>query len=68
MISEEMKARLDADVQKILTMCRGEVEMILIRDRALLDKFASELLAKGELDYDQMEEIFKAFGKSKLAV
>jgi ATP-dependent Zn protease len=36
---------------------------VLTQDRALLDKLAQELLQKEELDYDQMEEIFRAFGK-----
>ncbi len=65
MLSEAMKAKLDADVQKILSSCMLEVEQILTRDRGLLDKLAQELLNKQELDYDQMEEIFKAFGKSR---
>lgn len=65
MISEEVKARLDNDVQKILNTCMQDVEKIFTTDRALLDKFSGELLKKEELDYDQMEEIFKAFGKSR---
>ena len=65
MISEEAKAKLDADVQKIIKQCKDEVEQVLIENRALLDKFAAELLEKEELDYDQMEEIFKAFGKTR---
>jgi cell division protease FtsH len=65
MISEEMKTRLDNDVQKILSTSMQEVEQLFAKERALLDKFAAELLAKEELDYDQMEEIFKSFGKSR---
>ena len=65
MLSEEVKAKLDADVQKIIKQCKDEVEQVLIENRALLDKFAEELLKKEELDYDQMEEIFKAFGKTR---
>lgn len=68
MMSEVMKARLDVDVQRILDACTREVEDILTKDRALLDKFSSELLEKEELDYDQMEEIFKSFGKSRPAL
>ena len=63
MMSEEIKARLDNDVQKILLSCSRKTEAILTENRALLDKLAAELLAKEELDYDQMEEIFKSFGK-----
>ncbi len=68
MLSEEMKARLDNDVQEILNSCLIQTENILTRERALLDKLAQELLQKQELDYDQMEEIFKSFGKSKPAL
>ena len=68
MISEELKAKLDQDVQKIIASCRQEVERILTQDHALLDKFAQELLEKEELDYDQMEEIFRSFGKMRPGV
>ncbi|HTY44584.1 MAG TPA: AAA family ATPase [Patescibacteria group bacterium] len=62
-ISEGLKAKLDADVQKILSDCLRETEAILTRERALMDKFAMDLVAKEELNYDEMEEIFKSFGK-----
>jgi cell division protease FtsH len=65
MMSEEAKGKLDVDVQKILHKCLKETENIIIRERPLLDKLASELLEKEELDYDQLEEIFKSFGKTK---
>lgn len=65
MISEEMKAKLDGDVQKIINQCRVDVEKILTQERPLLDKLAQDLLAMGELDYDQMEEVFKSFGKAR---
>lgn len=64
-ISEGIMAKLDADVQKIISSCSLEVEKVLNQERALLDKLASELLERGELDYDQMEEIFKSFGKTR---
>jgi len=64
-LSDAMKARLDADVQKILKDCLEKTKEILTRERPLLDRFASELLAKEELDYDQMEAIFKEFGKPR---
>jgi cell division protease FtsH len=65
MLSEEAKGKLDADVQKILHTCMKETEKILSRERPLLDKLAHELLEKEELDYDQLEEIFKSFGKTR---
>jgi len=67
MVSEEIKAKLDSDVQKIINDCTREVEQMLTRERPLLDRFAKELAEKEELDYDQMEEIFKSFGKSRPA-
>lgn len=68
MVSEEVKAKLDTDVQKIIKKCKDEVEQVLIENRGLLDAFAAKLLEKEELDYDQMEEIFKAFGKTRALV
>jgi cell division protease FtsH len=67
MISEETKGKLDADVQKILHTCLKETEKIITRERPLLDKLATQLLEKEELDYDQLEEIFKSFGKTRPA-
>jgi cell division protease FtsH len=65
MLAEETKARLDNDVQKILTGCMRESERILTQDRPLLDKLAKELLQKQELDYEQIESIFASFGKTR---
>jgi len=65
MISEEIKAKLDNDVQRILHSCLTEVNSILKREKALLEKLAHELLEKQELDYDQLEEVFKSAGKSR---
>jgi len=64
-LSDAMKAKLDEDVQKILRDCLKETEKILKREEPLMDKFAKELLEKEELDYDQMEAIFKEFGKER---
>lgn len=65
MMSEQMMARLDEDVQKILNRCMKDTEEILTKERPLLDKLAAELLEKEELDYDQIEGIFKSFGKMR---
>lgn len=61
-ISEKTKEILDDDVQSILQECLSEVAIILNTNRQLLDYFAQELLAKGELEYDEIEAIFKKFG------
>lgn len=62
-ISEELKAKLDYDVQKILKDALKEVEEILIREKELFEYFAQELLKKSELEYDEIVEIFKKHGK-----
>ncbi|MDE2222004.1 MAG: AAA family ATPase [Candidatus Omnitrophica bacterium] len=61
-LSEKTKEILNDDVQAILQDCLNEVMDILNKNRPLLDAFAQELLAKGELEYDEIEAIFKKFG------
>jgi cell division protease FtsH len=64
-ISEKLREQLNNDVQQILNECLKEVEDLLIKESALLDRFAQELLAKDELNYDEIEAIFKEFGKTR---
>lgn len=61
-LSEKTKEILNDDVQAILQECLVEVAGILTQNRQLLDYFAQELLAKGELEYDEIEAIFQKFG------
>jgi len=63
LISEEMKIKLDNDVQDILQRCLKEVEELLRKEELLLERLAKELIAKEELNYDEIEAIFKEFGK-----
>jgi len=39
------------------------VNEILSKERLLLDRFAKELIKKEELEYDEIEGIFKEYGK-----
>ena len=64
-LSEKLKEQLNTDVQKILNDCLKEVQDLLIRESSLLDRFAQELLNKDELNYDEIEAIFKDFGKAR---
>ena len=64
-LSGEIKAKLDADVQKIMQQCLKEVETILSQEKTLLEYFAQELLKKEELEYDEIVEIFTKYGKSR---
>lgn len=64
-ISEKLREQLNNDVQQILNECLKEVEELLVRESGLLDRFAQELLAKDELNYDEIEAIFKEFAKTR---
>lgn len=64
-ISERIKEQLNTEEQQILNDCLKEAEQLLSKESALLDRFAKELLAKDELNYDEIEAIFKEFGKSR---
>lgn len=61
--SEETKARLDNDTQDIMQNCLKEVTELLKKEEPLLDRLAKELILKDELNYDEIEAIFKEFGK-----
>jgi cell division protease FtsH len=65
LISEEMKTRLDNDTQDIMQTCLKEVTELLKKEEPLLDRLAKELIAKEELNYDEIEAIFKEFGKTR---
>jgi cell division protease FtsH len=67
-ISEETKAKLDNDVQEILQECLKETETKLAEEDKLLEALSQRLLEKEELNYDEIEAIFKEFGKVRPAV
>jgi len=64
-MSEKIKEQLDEDTQKILNSCLKEVEELMQKERTLLDRFAKELVDKQELDYDEIDAIFKEFNKAR---
>jgi len=63
LLSEDLKMRLNQDVDKILKDCMADVETLLRKEKDLFERFAHELLTKQELDYDEIEAIFSEFGK-----
>jgi cell division protease FtsH len=63
--SGEIQNKLDSDVQDIMQSCLKEVTEVLTREDALLERLAKELIAREELNYDEIEAIFKEFGKSR---
>ncbi len=62
-ISEKLKEELNDETGKIFQKCLKNVEDLLTKERPLLDRFAKELLEKEELDYDEIDAIFKEYGK-----
>ncbi|MFH1777046.1 MAG: AAA family ATPase [Candidatus Omnitrophota bacterium] len=65
-ISEKIKEKLNEESNQILRQCLKEVEELLVREKTLLDRFAKELLARDELEYDEIEAIFAEYGKSNI--
>ena len=64
-ISEQVREQLNKDTQTIIEQCMNEVEALLQKERVLLDRFAQELISKLELDYDEIDAIFKEFNLSR---
>ena len=62
-LSDGQKERLNKEVDKILAECQKEVEDLLRKEIKILDRFAMELLKREELDFDDIEAIFKEYGK-----
>lgn len=61
-ISEKTKEILDQDVQEILQSCMQEVRQVLTKHRDLFEEFSQTLLAKEEMDYDEIVAIFDKYG------
>ncbi|MFH1338712.1 MAG: AAA family ATPase [Candidatus Omnitrophota bacterium] len=61
-LSEKLKEQLNQETQDILQECLKEAEELLKKESKLLDRFAQELLAKEELNYDEIEAIFQEYG------
>ncbi len=65
-LSDRVKERLNEEMQSILTQCAKEVEELLRREDALLERFKDELLKRDELEYDEIETIFAEYGRPRL--
>lgn len=61
-LSEATKQKLTDDVQQILQSCMAEVRDTLAQHMTVLEDFAQELLAKEELEYDEIVAIFERHG------
>lgn len=63
-LSESLKENLNAETQKIIHGCLKDVEDLLKKEWPIVERFVKELLTKEELEYDDIESIFKEYGKS----
>ena len=61
-LANATKNRLSQDTDQIIKECLNEVEDLLKKENKLFERFAHELLTRGELDYDEIESIFTEFG------
>ncbi len=62
-LSEKVKQTLNEETQKIFARCLKDVEELLKKEKEILERFVKELLEKEELDYDEIDAIFKEYGK-----
>jgi cell division protease FtsH len=65
-LSETIKEELNNETNQIFQICVKDVDGLLKKESDLLDRFAAELLKKEELEYDEIEAIFKEYGKNHL--
>ena len=63
-LSESLKEKLNAETNKIMKACLKDVEDLLKKEWQIVERFVKELLEKDELEYDEIEAIFKEFGKT----
>ncbi len=63
-LSGAIKEKLNSETQQIMQACVKEVEDLLRKEHVLFERFAKELMERQELDYDDIEAIFKEYGKS----
>ena len=64
-LSDQLKLDLNNETERILKTCAQEAEELLTKEISLLDRFAKELLDREELEYDDIDAIFKEYKKTK---
>lgn len=63
-LSGSVKDKLNAETHEIIQSCLKKVEDLLKQESVIFERFAKELIERLELDYDEIEAIFKEYGKS----
>jgi len=62
-LSDEIKFKLNSDANQIIQECLKEVDDLIKKENVIFERFAKELLARQELEYDDIEAIFAEYGK-----
>jgi len=62
-LAESTKEQLNKETQNILQGCLKDVDDLLKKEWNIVEHIARELLAKEELEYDEIDAIFKDYGK-----
>lgn len=62
-LAESTKETLNKETQSIMQNCLKEVEALLKKEWVIVERVVKELLEKDELEYDEVEAIFKDYGK-----
>ncbi|MCX5679399.1 MAG: AAA family ATPase [Candidatus Omnitrophica bacterium] len=62
-LAESVKEQLNMETQGILQKCLKDVDDLLKKEWKITEHIANELLAKEELEYDEIDAIFKDYGK-----
>jgi cell division protease FtsH len=64
-LSDNVKEKLNTETQKIFQKCLKDVEELLAKEKTIVERIVKELLAKEELEYDEVEQIFQEYGKMR---
>ncbi|MFC1668526.1 AAA family ATPase [Chlamydiota bacterium] len=64
-LSDDMKRKLNDETEIILKQCYTKVVELLENESILLDKLSEKLIAKKELEYDEIESICQKYGKTE---
>ncbi len=66
-ISDPLKDKLNSETLKILQDCTKKVDEFLTSEWQITEHFARVLIEKEELDFDEIDAIFKSFNKENSA-
>ena len=64
-LSDGTKEKLNNEVYRLLQECVEDVERLLKHEDQLVERFKEELLKKDELEYDDIEAVFKEYGRQR---